>query len=282
VSTLAAASRGAGRPSGRTLTTALALFVLLSYLVPLAFVSLAAFKSNAQIANDPAALIFHPSLAGFRAVLNRDLVQALWNSAQIAVGATAVTMIVGTPLAYVLARTHSRWNALVIGVLIALQMTPTATAVIPLFRVLVALHLLNHLGGVALAIAATTLPYAVLLLRPYFLSVPVEVEEAARIDGAGEFTCFLRVVLPLVRNGLSLIAVLLLIGSWGEFLYSVSFLTSSSKYPLSVLLVEQEGFYGTQYNNLMALALISSVPVVILFTVVARRLTSGLTLGVGK
>jgi len=177
---------------------------------------------------------------------------------------------------------RARWSALVIGVLIALQMTPTATAVIPLFRVLAALHLLDRIPGVALAIAATTLPYAILLLRPFFRSVPVEVEEAARMDGAGEITCFLRVVLPLVRNGVSLITVLLLIGSWGEFLYSVSFLSTSSKYPLSVLLVQQQGFYGTQYNNLMALALISSLPTIILFTVVARRMTGGLALGVGK
>jgi multiple sugar transport system permease protein len=268
--------------STRTATRLSAFAVFLLYFAPLLFVLLAAFKSNEQIANSPAAVLFHPSLDGFRAVLNRDLLRALWNSAQIAVEATAATVVVGTPVAYLLARGRARWSALVIGVLISLQMTPTATAVIPLVRVLAALHLLDRIPGVALAIAATTLPYAILLLRPFFRSVPVEVEEAARIDGAGEITCFLRVVLPLVRNGVSLITVLLLIGSWGEFLYSVSFLSTSSKYPLSVLLVQQQGFYGTQYNNLMALALISSLPTIILFTVVARRLTGGLALGVGK
>ena len=258
------------------------LVAFLAYFAPLLVVVLAAFKTNAQIANNPASLLFHPSLDGFRAVLNRDLLRALWNSAQIAVESTLVTVVVGVPVAYLLARARARWSALTIGVLIALQMTPTATAVIPLFRVLAALHLLDRIPGVALAIAATTLPYCILLLRPFFLSVPVEVEEAARIDGAGEISCFFRVVLPLVRNGLSLITVLLLIGSWGEFLYSVSFLSTSSNYPLSVLLVQQEGFYGTQYNNLMALALIGSLPIVVLFTFVARRLTSGLTLGAGK
>jgi multiple sugar transport system permease protein len=268
--------------SAATATRLGSLVVFLAYFAPLLVVVLAAFKTNAQIADNPASLLFHPSLDGFRAVLNSDLLRALWNSAQIAVESTLVTVVVGTPVAYLLARTRARWSALTIGVLIALQMTPTATAVIPLFRVLAALHLLDRLPGVALAIAATTLPYAILLLRPFFLSVPVEVEEAAQIDGAGEISCFFRVVLPLVRNGLSLITVLLLIGSWGEFLYSVSFLSTSSNYPLSVLLVQQEGFYGTQYNNLMALALIGSLPIVVLFTFVARRLTSGLTLGVGK
>jgi multiple sugar transport system permease protein len=268
--------------STTTLTRLMATVIFLVYLVPLLFVLVAAFKSNAQIANSPASLVFRPSLEGLHAVLNWDLMRALGNSAQISVEATAATLIAGTPVAYLLARTRGRWNALIIGVLIALQMTPTATAVIPLFRVLFALRLLDHIAGVALAIAATTLPYTVLLLRPFFVSVPVEVEESARIDGAGEVTMFFRIVLPLVRNGLSLMAVLLLIGSWGEFLYSVSFLTSGAKYPLSVLLVQQQGFYGTQYNNLMALALIGSLPVVVLFAFVARRLTSGLALGAGK
>jgi multiple sugar transport system permease protein len=268
--------------SAATAARLVSLVAFLAYFAPLLVVVLAAFKTNAQIANNPASLLFHPSLDGFRAVLNRDLLRALWNSAQIAVESTLVTVVVGVPVAYLLARTRARWSALTIGVLIALQMTPAATAVIPLFRVLAAVHLLDRIPGVALAIAATTLPYCILLLRPFFRSVPVEVEEAARIDGAGEISCFFRVVLPLVRNGLSLITVLLLIGSWGEFLYSVSFLSTSSNYPLSVLLVQQEGFYGTQYNNLMALALIGSLPIVVLFTFVARRLTSGLTLGVGK
>jgi multiple sugar transport system permease protein len=265
-----------------TATRLAAAAVFLLYLVPLLFVLLAAFKSNAEIANDPAGLLFHPSLDGFRAVLTPDLARALGNSAQIAVEATAATMLAGTPVAYLLARARGRWTALVIGILIALQMTPTATSVIPLFRILYALRLLNHLPGVALAIAATTLPYAILLLRPFFAAVPLEVEESAQVDGAGEVTTFVRIVLPMARNGLSLIAVLLLIGSWGEFLYSVSFLTTGSRYPLSVLLVQQQGFYGTQYNNLMALALIGSLPVVVLFAFVARRLTSGLALGVGK
>lgn len=272
----------AARPSTATMTRLMVALVFLVYLVPLLFVLVAAFKSNAQIANSPASLVFRPSLDGFRAILDRDLARAFGNSVQIAVEATAVTLLVGTPVAYLLARAHGRWTALVIGVLIALQMTPTATSVIPLFRILHAVHLLDLIPGVALAIAATTLPYTILLLRPFFAAVPVEVEESARMDGAGEVTIFVRIVLPLVRNGLSLIAVLLLIGSWGEFLYAVSFLTTGAKYPLSVLLVQQQGFYGTQYNNLMALALIGSLPVVVLFAFVARRLTGGLALGVGK
>lgn len=258
------------------------LALMLLYLLPLLFVVLASLKTNAEIQNHPSSIFFTPTLDAYRAVISPALGRALLNSLIIAGGATVVTVVVGTPLAYVLARVRARWTGLIIGVLIALQMVPPATSVIPLYRVLALLQALGTYPGVILAIAATVLPYTVLLLRPSFLAVPTAVEEAAQIDGAGEFRAFVEVVLPLARNGVLLITVLLFIGAWGEFLYSISFLNDSSLYPLSVILVQQQGFYGTEYNNLMALALIGAAPMIVLFTLVAKRLTSGLALGVGK
>jgi multiple sugar transport system permease protein len=80
----------------------------------------------------------------------------------------------------------------------------------------------------------------------------------------------------------SLIGVLIFIGAWGDFLYPVSFLNNQSQFPLSVLILQQQGFYGTQWNNLMALAILGAIPTIAIFAAVARRLTSGLALGVGK
>jgi len=256
--------------------------LILLYLLPLIFVVLASLKSNAEVQNHPSSVIFPVTIEAYRTVITRTLARALLNSLVIATGSTFVTVTLGTPLAYVLARVRARWTGLIIGVLIALQMTPPATSVIPLYRVLALLNALGSYTGVIIAIAAGALPYAILLLRPFFLAVPPAVEEAAQIDGAGELRTFLQVVLPLARNGVLLITVLLFIGAWGEFLYAVSFLNDAQLFPLSVNLVQQQGFYGTQYNNLMALALIGAAPTVVLFAFVAKRLTSGLALGVGK
>lgn len=258
------------------------LVIMLLYLLPLLFVVLASFKSNAEIQNHPSSIIFPVTLDAYRAVITSNLGRAMLNSLIIATGVTLVTVALGTPLAYVLARVRARWTGVIIGILIALQMTPPATSVIPLYRVLALLKVLGSYSGVIVAVAAGALPYAILLLRPFFLAVPPAVEEAAQIDGAGELRTFAQVVLPLARNGVLLITVLLFIGAWGEFLYAVSFLNDASRFPLSVNLVQQQGFYGTQYNNLMALALIGAAPTIALFTVVAKRLTSGLALGVGK
>lgn len=268
--------------SSKALGQAAQVLIMFVYLVPLLFVALASLKTNGEIQNHPSSIIFNPTFDAYRTVISPELGRALLNSLIIAGGATLVTVVVGTPLAYALARIRARWTGLIIGVLIALQMVPPATSVIPLYRVLALLQALGTYVGVILAIAATVLPYTILLLRPFFLGIPPAVEEAAQVDGAGELRTFVEVVLPLARNGVLLITVLLFIGAWGEFLYSVSFLNDAQLFPLSVILVQQQGFYGTEYNNLMALALIGAAPMVVLFALVAKRLTSGLALGVGK
>lgn len=258
------------------------MLVFIAYVLPLLFVAVSSFKANVDIMNDPLGLIFSPTLEAYQAVLNSALASALKNSLIISVLATVVTLGVGVPLAYVLSRLHVRWTGIVVGVLIALQMVPASTAVIPLYALLPALNLLGTLHGVALAIAASITPYAVLLLRPFYLAVPREVDEAAEVDGAGPFRRFVLIALPLVRNGVLVITILVYIMAWGEFVFALSFLTESSQFPLSILLVLQQGQYGTQYSNLMALSLIGSIPTIILFLFAARRLTSGLALGAGK
>jgi multiple sugar transport system permease protein len=256
--------------------------IFLAYALPLLMVVLASFKSNADIVNRPADLFFTPSLDGYSSVFTPQFFQSVGNSAILAVSATALTLVVATPLAYVLSRARAATGSVIIGVLIALQMTPAASAVIPQFKVMATLGLLGTTLGVVLAMSAGALPYAVLILRPFYLSVPAEVEEAAYVDGAGQFRTFAQVVFPLVRNGVSLIGVLLFIGAWGEFLYPITFFSDASLFPLSVTIAQQQGVYGTHWNNLMALALVGAIPTIVIFTFVARRLTSGLALGVGK
>jgi len=258
------------------------LLIFLAYAAPLLLIVLASFKTDFQIVNDPAAIVFHPTFEAYRAVFTGQFVQGVANSLVIAGGATLLTLAVGVPLTYVLARAYSVWGGVVIGVLIVLQMTPEATSVIPQFKILSLLGLLGTRFGVILAMSAAVLPYGILILRPFVLSVPVEVEEAAQIDGAGRLRTFALIVFPLMRNGVSLLAVLLFIGEWGDFLYPLSYLNDQTQFPLSVLLLEQQGYYGTQWNNLMALAILGAIPTIVIFTLVARRLTSGLALGVGK
>lgn len=262
----------------RVLTAVLFFF----YAIPAAVVLINSFKSNTDIVVSPASVVFTPTLEGYRNVINPSLFEAFRNSAIIAVGSALCTIVLATPLAYGLSRIPGRWTAVVIGVLIALQMTPTATSIIPLFRVLAGLGLLNSLFGVILAVTATSLPFVALILRPFFTSIPPEVFEAAQVDGAGQPRIFASVAVPLARNGILLIGILTFIAGWGDLIFSVSFLNDNSRYPFSVLIAQQTTIYGTQWNSLMALGIVGAIPTIIVFLFVSNRLRSGLTLGAAK
>jgi multiple sugar transport system permease protein len=270
------------RPGSRILSTVAIAILFLLYAIPLFFVVLASFKDNTEVVNDAAGLVFTPTVAAYQAMFSPAFFLALLNTFLIAAGTTILVLVAAVPLAYVLAKARSVWTGVVIGALIALQMVPAATAVIAQYQVLGAIGQLGTTLGVILAMGAGAVPYAVLILRPFYLSVPVEVEEAAQVDGSGRYRTFVQIVFPLVRNGVSLIGVLIFIGAWGEFLYPISFLNSQQQFPLSVLIVQQQGYYGTQWNNVMALAILGAIPTIVVFGFVARRLTSGIALGVGK
>lgn len=261
---------------------ALALAVSVVYGLPALAIVMASFKTDRDIVNSPAAVLFAPTLDAYRDVLDANLARALVSSALIAGGTTVLTMATAIPTAYVLARARTRYTALVVGVLIFLQMTPGTVLVIPLFPVLDSLNVLGGREGVILALSAVSLPFAILLMRPNFLGIPAEVSEAGQLDGAGPMTIFFRLMLPLARNGALVISVLLFMAVWGEFLFSITLLRDPALYPISALLAQQQSFYGTQWNSLMAIAVLGSIPTLTVYLLVARRLRAGIALGAVK
>jgi ABC-type glycerol-3-phosphate transport system permease component len=120
---------------------------------------------------------------------------------------------------------------------------------------------------------------SVLLLRPFLLNIPKELEEAALVDGASAVVVLRRVVLPLITNGLITVAVLIFAITWGEFIYASTFLNSQGLLPVSVVLLDQVGQLAANWNQLMALAVVTSLPLLIVFVVARRRLRDGLLLG---
>ena len=162
---------------------------------------------------------------------------------------------------------------------VLLQMIPQPTTVIPFYASLAAQHLINSLAGLIIADSALLLPLAVLLLRPFFLDVPKELEDAACIDGASLRVVLYRVVVPLVRNGLVTVGVVVFAITWGEFIYAATFLNKQGLFPISVILLNQVGNYLINWNELMAISVIACLPILVLFLASQRRLREGLLLG---
>jgi multiple sugar transport system permease protein len=231
---------------------------------------------------EPFKLIFQPNLDAYVNAIRYDLPAALWSSLRITLGAVAIILVLAIPAAYGIARARGRIRDVALAGLILLQLLPATTLVIPMYQVLASLRLLGSIAGVVVATAAYLLPFAIILLRPFFLAVPREIEEAASVDGANRIRSFWQVTLPVARNGVLVVGVLIGMIAWGEFIYPLSFLTNPSDYPLSTLLASQVGAYGVNWPRLMALAIIIISPVIVVFLTMERRLASGLSMGAVK
>jgi len=257
--------------------------LLLVYAIPILFIVLTSLKDARDVISSQSSFLFTPTLDAYTAVLsNQGLFVAMQQSLVIAAGTTALTLLVAIPAGYGLSRVDSRITTIGLGLLIVLQMVPQTANVIPLYQIFGAWGLLDQNIGVIIADTALLVPFAVLLLRPFFRSVPEALEEAASIDGASTIRTFWSVMLPIARNGVATTGTLVFLMSWGEFLYAVNFFLSPGNYPLSALLAQQVSAFGINWPGLMALAVITSVPILILFVFTYRLLREGLTLGAVK
>nr|BFE57795.1 carbohydrate ABC transporter permease [Dactylosporangium thailandense] len=259
-------------------------FVLyLLYGLPLLWIVLTSLKSQGEVLSSQASIAFHPTLDAYRAAIaDPALGAALRQSAIVAIGTTAVCLAFATPAAYALARTRSAIVVPALVLLVVLQMVPQTANLIPLFWLLSKWGLLDTTFGLVLADAAMFLPWAILLLRPFFGQIPAAIEEAARVDGGSTIRTFWSVALPLARNGILTVSSVIFLVSWGEFLYGMTFMLSPERYPLSSLIAVQSGAYGADWPAMMAFAVVSAVPVLVVYVASLRLLSSGLTMGAVK
>lgn len=272
-------------PSTRRLFAVLKVVIGLVYLLPLLWIVLTSLKNGTQVLQAPNALRFTPTLATYRNVIGQG-VGAILTSLQIAVFVTAVVLVIAVPAAFALARRIiPLWNriiAVVLAALLVLQMVPQPMTVIPLYSVLASWKLLGTLPGLILADIALLLPFAVMLLRPFVLSIPTALYEAAEIDGASTFQSFRSITVPMLSNGIVTVMSVIFISSWGEFVYAINFLPEGTVLPVSGLLAQQNSTYAANWNSLMALAVLTSLPLLIVFIFSQKRLINGLSLGAVK
>jgi multiple sugar transport system permease protein len=249
--------------------------LLLIYAIPILFIVLTSLKAPSDVISSQSSFLFTPTLEAYTTVLsNSGLLVAMQQSLVIAAGTTALTLLIAIPAGYGLARVDSRITTIGLGLLIVLQMVPQTANVIPLYQIFGAWGLLDQNIGVIIADTA--------LLIPFVRAVPEALEEAASIDGASVIRTFWSIMLPIARNGVATTGTLVFLLSWGEFLYAVNFFLSPGNYPLSALLAQQVSAFGINWPGLMALGVITSIPILILFTFTYRLLREGLTLGAVK
>jgi multiple sugar transport system permease protein len=243
-----------------------------------------AFKSNADIFEYPPKLIDNSfSGSAFNAVFdNPEEIRFFVNSYAVGLSVTALTILVAIVAAFALSRYKFALREPLKVMIIAVQAIPPITLVIPLFGVVIALHLYNSYEGLILTYLVFTLPYSVVMMTAYFNSIPRELDEAARIDGAGSMRTLWRVILPLARPGLVAVGFYAFMISWNEFLFALTLTQTDNMRTVPVGLTLLMGQYNYQWNQIMAMSVLGCLPVVVLFLIFQRHFVSGLSSGAVK
>jgi arabinogalactan oligomer/maltooligosaccharide transport system permease protein len=201
------------------------------------------------------------------------------NSLLVSLTTAAAAILVATPTAYALARFPFVGSKMGLRALLATQMFPTVASAVPLYLLLDVLHLLDSRTGLVLVYASTAVPFAIFQLRGAFLSIPVDIEEAAMVDGASRLRAFLLVVLPAARPAIAVTALFAFMSAWNEFILAATLLSRKSAYTLPVVIQSYVQEQSTSWGPFAAGAILVSVPVMALFYVAQRQLVSGLTQG---
>ena len=213
--------------------------------------------------------------------LSKALVKIREEGGAVALG-RVLTLVIAVPASYAVARLRGRTTTTMMIMLTVVQLLPAIAISVPLFVLFRRLELTNTLVSVVLADISVTLPFAVILLRPYFKMFPYEVEEAAHLDGLSRLGTITRIIIPTIRPGLIMIGSFAFLMAWGEFTFALTLTTDQSIQPLTVALNRIIGQYGTNWNDLMAVATVIAAPVLIIFVVLQRYIVAGLAGGATK
>jgi arabinogalactan oligomer / maltooligosaccharide transport system permease protein len=201
------------------------------------------------------------------------------NSAIVALATTIVGVLLSCTAAYALSRFRFPGRRAGLTTFLVVQMFPASMLLLPLYVLLDQLHLLNSLTGLVLVYTTTAIPFCVWTLKGYFDTLPRELEEAARIDGAGPWRIFFQIILPLAKPGIAVTALFSFMTAWNEFIMASTFMTEETRYTLPVLLQSSVGQYSADWGLFAAGAIVTSLPVMALFYVLQRSLVGGMTAG---
>ena len=211
-----------------------------------------------------------------------DTLRGFKNSLIISVGATLISTVLAIPAAYGLARFKFSGKKMIILLFLITQMLPSTLVLTSLYINFSKMRLLNNYWSPILADATIGIPFSVIILRTYFVSIPKELDEAAKIDGCGHLSAFVRVMLPIAKPGVVVAAVFSFVYAWGDLIYGITFMTNPNLRPITSSIYNYVQQYQTLWNSTMAFGIIAIFPVVLIFIFMQKYIVSGLTNGAVK
>jgi ABC-type glycerol-3-phosphate transport system permease component len=253
-------------------------------LAPLAWMFVSSLKPYEELYKFPPSLnVATLGLQNYDKVITASpFPQFLANSLIVSVVSTLISVLFAAMAGWSLARARFRGRSIILNSVLLAYLFPQVLIVLPLFTAIAKIGLANSYLGLILAYVTFTFPFSTWMLTAYFAKVPVEIEEAGRVDGASNLTVFWRLVLPLAEPGIATVAIFSFINAWNEFLYALVIIGGGDKRTLPVGLFNFIGGEFAQWGEMMAATSLTMLPTLILFLLIQRKLVAGLTVGAVK
>ena len=254
-------------------------------LAPIVVIFATSLRQQVQIFSEPLNFLFAPTLENYRAVLQEDKLEVyLGNSLFVGVISTLITLVIGCMAAYGLARFRFTGRTTLAYTTLLLRTVPLAVLAIPVFVIWNQWNLVNSLWGLILLYVAVNLPFTIWLLYGFVLQVPIELEEAAAIDGCSPLRIFTSVFLPLMAPGLAAASIFTFRIAWNEFIFALTFITREEMKTIPVAAAQLGGAtqFEIPYGSIAAATIIGTLPLVVLVLFFQRKIIQGLTAGAVK
>lgn len=260
--------------------------ILLFLLFPLYWVLITSFKTNMEAyAFPPSFLPQAPTVESYIKLFteNNEFFIYYKNNFIISGVSAALTVLVALLSGYALSRFHFRWNAWIVAAFMSAQMFPMISRLISLYGLMRGMKLINTHAGLTLALTAAMLPFSIMLMSSFFDSVPVAVEESARIDGASRFGVLFRIVVPLVKPGILAVGIYSFLLAWDDYLHAATLIQTDTLRTLSIgIALRYLGELSYDWSLINTISIVGTIPMLLLFFFFQKYMVKGLVAGAVK
>lgn len=261
----------------------ISIILLVILLFPLYWILATSLKTEQEIFRVPPTLFpKNFNLSSYMAQLDSgdfNMFRSFGNSMMISLSCMLISVVLSVPASYGIARYHFKGKKFFILSFLVTQMLPVSVILTPMFIMFRDMHLLNNPISAILADATIGIPFSILILKNYFASIPREIEEASYIDGCNRFTSFLRILVPIAFPGVVVCAIFSFLYAWGDLTYGMTFIQDQINRPITAGIFNFMGQYGTKWSYLTAYAIVTIIPVAIIFIFMQKYIITGMTSG---
>ena len=268
------------------LFSAASVVILCVLLFPLYWALITSLKTEQEIFQNPPT--FYPHILNSKSYAAQvetgdfNMFRSFANSFLISIGATVIAVLLAVPASYGIAKYHFKGRKVMLLSFLVTQMLPVSVLLTPMFIMFKNMYVYNTWIAAVLADATIGIPFSVLILKNYFSSIPKDLEEAAYLDGCNKFTAFIRILIPIAKPCVMVCAIFSFLYAWGDLAYGMTFILDQEKRPITAGIFNFMGQYGTKWSYLTAFAVVTIIPVALIFIFMQKYIVSGMTSGAVK